>query len=213
MSNDRMPTIADALGGFAASLRPDDIPEPVRERARHLILDAVGRFLDRDVKPHVHHLEHDDIYPEDWASIGASHSDVGGYAGGDASSFDADPLFTAMPAFFDRSVAAAADASSVVVASGAGYAPGDVLEIGKDGVARTVSNVAGGTVTFAPPLALAAAKGTQIRNWDMAIGTQNAHLKAGSPCINVGTPVNAPAKDLEGNGRVGLPDLGVYEHP
>ena len=42
MSNDRMPTIADALGGFAASLRPDDIPEPVRERARHLILDAVG---------------------------------------------------------------------------------------------------------------------------------------------------------------------------
>ncbi|BBK37480.1 isovaleryl-CoA dehydrogenase [Allostella sp. ATCC 35155] len=30
-----------------------------------MILDAVGRFLDRDVKPHVHHLEHDDIYPEE----------------------------------------------------------------------------------------------------------------------------------------------------
>lgn len=42
MSNDRMPTIADALAGFAASLRPNDIPEAVRERARHLILDAVG---------------------------------------------------------------------------------------------------------------------------------------------------------------------------
>jgi hypothetical protein len=155
----------------------------------------------------------DDIYPEDWASIGASHSDVGGYAGVDASSFDASPLFAAMPAFFDRSVAAAADVSSVVVASGAGYAMGDVLEIGKDGVARTVNNVAGGTVSFAPPLAAAAAKGTQIRNWDLAIGTLNARLAAGSPCINVGTPVNAPAKDLEGNGRVGLPDLGVYEHP
>src|SRR5581483_6639951 len=29
-----------------------------------LILDSVERFLDREVKPHVHALEHDDIYPE-----------------------------------------------------------------------------------------------------------------------------------------------------
>ena len=28
-----------------------------------LILDSVERFLDRDVKPYVHALEHDDIYP------------------------------------------------------------------------------------------------------------------------------------------------------
>jgi alkylation response protein AidB-like acyl-CoA dehydrogenase len=28
-----------------------------------LILDAVARFLDRDVRPHVHQLEHDDVYP------------------------------------------------------------------------------------------------------------------------------------------------------
>src|ERR1700726_4912739 len=28
-----------------------------------LILDSVGRFLDREVKPHVHALEHDDIRP------------------------------------------------------------------------------------------------------------------------------------------------------
>ncbi len=30
-----------------------------------LILDSVGRFLARDVKPYVHALEHDDIYPEE----------------------------------------------------------------------------------------------------------------------------------------------------
>jgi len=42
MGNDRAPTIADALAGFAATLRPGNIPEAVRERARHLILDAVG---------------------------------------------------------------------------------------------------------------------------------------------------------------------------
>jgi alkylation response protein AidB-like acyl-CoA dehydrogenase len=28
-----------------------------------LILDSVARFLEREVKPHVHALEHDDIYP------------------------------------------------------------------------------------------------------------------------------------------------------
>jgi alkylation response protein AidB-like acyl-CoA dehydrogenase len=28
-----------------------------------LILDSLGRFLDREVKPHVHALEHDDIWP------------------------------------------------------------------------------------------------------------------------------------------------------
>src|SRR3954464_3768436 len=30
-----------------------------------LILDSVGRFLEREVRPHVHALEHDDVYPEE----------------------------------------------------------------------------------------------------------------------------------------------------
>src|SRR6185437_10541309 len=30
-----------------------------------MILDSVERFLARDVKPYVHHLEHDDVYPAD----------------------------------------------------------------------------------------------------------------------------------------------------
>ena len=53
-----------------------------------LILDSVGRFLDREVKPHVHALEHDDIWPEDivegmkalglfGATIGADHGGLG----------------------------------------------------------------------------------------------------------------------------------------
>src|SRR6478736_3536840 len=29
-----------------------------------MVLDAIDAFLERDVKPHVHRLEHDDIYPE-----------------------------------------------------------------------------------------------------------------------------------------------------
>lgn len=35
-------TISERLARFAASLSPSDLPEPVRERARLLILDAVG---------------------------------------------------------------------------------------------------------------------------------------------------------------------------
>src|SRR5438876_12298820 len=53
-----------------------------------LILDSVGRFLDREVRPHVHALEHDDIWPEDivegmsalglfGATIGADHGGLG----------------------------------------------------------------------------------------------------------------------------------------
>ncbi|HMK67376.1 MAG TPA: acyl-CoA dehydrogenase family protein, partial [Stellaceae bacterium] len=53
-----------------------------------LILDSVRRFLDREVKPHVHRLEHDDIYPEEiveqmkalglfGATIDAEHGGLG----------------------------------------------------------------------------------------------------------------------------------------
>src|SRR5437763_6375852 len=53
-----------------------------------LMLDSVGRFLDREVKPHVHALEHDDIYPEEivegmkalglfGATIGAEYGGLG----------------------------------------------------------------------------------------------------------------------------------------
>ena len=53
-----------------------------------LILDSVGRFLERKVKPHVHALEHDDVYPEEivegmkalglfGATIGAEYSGLG----------------------------------------------------------------------------------------------------------------------------------------
>jgi alkylation response protein AidB-like acyl-CoA dehydrogenase len=53
-----------------------------------LILDSLGRFLDREVKPYVHALEHDDIYPEEivegmkalglfGATIGAEYGGLG----------------------------------------------------------------------------------------------------------------------------------------
>src|SRR5215213_3077263 len=51
-----------------------------------LILDSVGRFLDREVKPHVHALEHDDIYPEEivagMKSLGLFGATIGAEYGG-----------------------------------------------------------------------------------------------------------------------------------
>jgi alkylation response protein AidB-like acyl-CoA dehydrogenase len=53
-----------------------------------LILDTLGRFLEREVRPHVRALEHDDVYPEDivagmkalglfGATIGAGYGGLG----------------------------------------------------------------------------------------------------------------------------------------
>jgi alkylation response protein AidB-like acyl-CoA dehydrogenase len=40
-------------------------PRVQEDEQEALILDAVARFLDREVKPYVHALEHDDVYPEE----------------------------------------------------------------------------------------------------------------------------------------------------
>jgi hypothetical protein len=37
-------------------------------------------------------------------------------------------------------------------------------------------------------------------------------LQADSPCINAGDPSGAPAIDILGNPRIGLPDIGAYEY-
>ena len=40
-----MPTISETLATFAHQLRPEQVPPEVNERARHLILDAIGCAL------------------------------------------------------------------------------------------------------------------------------------------------------------------------
>jgi hypothetical protein len=37
------------------------------------------------------------------------------------------------------------------------------------------------------------------------------HLQVGSPCIDKGTAVGAPAADIEGTPRDAVPDMGAYE--
>jgi alkylation response protein AidB-like acyl-CoA dehydrogenase len=61
------------------------MPNPDLEQEQ-LILDSVGRFLDREVKPHVHVLEHDDIYPaeivEGMKALGLFGATIGADYGG-----------------------------------------------------------------------------------------------------------------------------------
>jgi hypothetical protein len=155
-----------------------------------------------------------EVSPATWSLVGTSHSDVGGYGGTDASTIDASPLFVASPAFFDRTPAGASAAGVVPVAATAGYTVGDTLEIGGDGVARTVSAVdaALGTVTFSPALAAAAAKGTQIRDWGAvaSVPALDLHLTAASPCAGTGDPSVAPADNLDGDPTPSPPDMGAY---
>ena len=43
------------------------------------------------------------------------------------------------------------------------------------------------------------------------VGGGDYHLQAGSPCIDQGTAVGAPAADVEGTPRDATPDMGAYE--
>jgi alkylation response protein AidB-like acyl-CoA dehydrogenase len=64
------------------------MPDTADAEQDRLILDSIGRFLEREVKPHVHALEHDDMYPEEivegmkalglfGATIGADYGGLG----------------------------------------------------------------------------------------------------------------------------------------
>ena len=58
--------LADAVvGAEHGTLRCPASPAPhTNSMTDTMILDAIDAFLERDVAPHVHALEHDDIYPD-----------------------------------------------------------------------------------------------------------------------------------------------------
>jgi hypothetical protein len=156
----------------------------------------------------------DDIHPVSWTAVGASHCDVSGYGGADASTFDQDPLYKSTPAFFDHTSAVTTATNAVVVSAASAYAVGDLLEIGSDGAGRAVSAIdaASGTLTFSPALATPAPKGTQVRDWGAVamLPTLDLHLLAASPCVGAGSSAFAPADNLDGDANPNPPDIGAY---
>jgi hypothetical protein len=108
---------------------------------------------------------------------------------------------------------------------------GDVIEIGLDDIARTITVDLGATLTFTPALTVASTADTLIHNWgpgatDLVV---DLHLSPSSPCIDTGDTSALPTDtadldgdgdtlevlphDLGGNTRVvgGDVDMGAYE--
>lgn len=152
-----------------------------------------------------------DVDPPDWVSLITSHSDIHSYMGTDGTTIDADPLFVKVPVAFDHVTVALGAVNQVQVSAPASFSAGQHIEIGGDGVDRTVSQVVANTVTFSPTLAAPAPQGTTIRNWGGAFGALDAGLTAGSMCIDAGDSAAAPLLDLAGKPRVGTADIGAYE--
>ena len=85
---------------------------------------------------------------------------------------------------------------------------GDIIEIGDDDVARTVTEFDGAECTFSPALADAAASGRRVDIWGPGVTNlqTDLHLQPGSPCIDGGDGLTAPESDLDGLPRFDDPD-------
>jgi hypothetical protein len=144
-------------------------------------------------------------------ALATLYCDLHGMAGSDAHTFDMAPLFKAVPAFVDKTTFATGTMNTVQVASTSIYGMTDVIEIGGDGVARTLSSASGGILTFSPPLAAAAPVGAEVRDWGAMFEKLDLSLMASSPCVAAGDPAVAPAKDITGKSWTGTPNMGAYE--
>ncbi|HEX4405453.1 MAG TPA: right-handed parallel beta-helix repeat-containing protein [Polyangia bacterium] len=127
-------------------------------------------------------------------------------------SFDADPMFGNVP-LATRFAEEAGDVGDLPVANADKvFAVGDRVELGVDGVARTVTAVAGDQVSFAPPLTVAVPRFARIDLWaaDAPSLTLDLSPRAGSPLIDAASAA-APALDVFGHARDGKPDIGAVE--
>jgi predicted outer membrane repeat protein len=142
------------------------------------------------------------------------YSDVeGGYFG--TGNIDQDPELANVPLLWDRTVDPGGT-DYVVVADWSRYATGDVIELGDDGLQRSVVDIrrALDQVQFSPALSDPTSDGMLVANWGPSPTSvhEDFHLRASSPCIDSANDADAPDEDLEGNPRCGTADMGAYEH-
>lgn len=154
-------------------------------------------------------------------TYGASYvvySDImGGWGGYGYSNINADPLFVHAPAQWDACINNGTT-TTLEVGDGSIYQVGDVIEIELDGVARTVTAVAGNTVTFTPAFPVNTQGGMVVAIW--GAGATNLvldlSLQPTSPAIDAGwnNGGTAPVVDILGNPRPSGAtwDMGAYEY-
>lgn len=110
-----------------------------------------------------------------------------------------DPCFVHAPDFCDRIIANSTKTTIIIWDSNI-YEVNDVIEYWNDGIARTITNINAGTLTFTPALDANSVKGYRINNWGIGATDmeEDFRLKPSSPCINAGDP-NSPTDFNEYN--------------
>ena len=138
-----------------------------------------------------------------------------GNSGGDEGNIRSAPKFIHAPRYWDRTKDAGTSTTLKVDYANI-YKTGQVLELDGDGVARTVTGVVSGEVTFSPALPFASLAGMAVEIWDSGETDlrEDYRLRADSPGRNAGTPDGAPGGDILGSPRSSCPggvDMGARE--
>jgi hypothetical protein len=130
-----------------------------------------------------------------------------------------DPRFNDIPLLRTRTELGSS-ASTLNVAGASGhFAVGDIITVGEDGVGRTVTATLDTAITLSPALNSPPALHTVVDNWgpSAVFITQDASLRADSPCIDAGdnSAVFPDLADLDGDGDVTepVPVLGRFGEP
>jgi parallel beta-helix repeat protein len=143
------------------------------------------------------------------------------YSGQDAQSVKADPMFNNVPLQMGVSIVKGSTANTLVMRDGTtGFAVGNKIEIGMDGVVRTITGITGTTITFDVPLGSAPLFSKHVYNWGNRTNFEwDTRLAAGSPGLTMssgGGPVGSllsisqyKAGDFNGDGKRDLPKLPV----
>jgi hypothetical protein len=150
-------------------------------------------------------------YPAGFYVVDATYSNIadGSYADPSYANISANPLFLNAAVFFDWAIAVGTT-TTVQVFDGTIYSVNDVIEINDDGVARTVTATAAGTVTFTPALPDVSTGGDSIKNFGSGgsvIDDYNLQTSpTPSPSIDAGDPdiVYNDRDDNDDN----VPDVG-----
>jgi hypothetical protein len=126
----------------------------------------------------------------------------------DAGSAESDPLLLNIP-LRTRFTEREGTPSELRVANLSEFAVGDRLELGDDGVERTVTEVTDQRLVFAPALATNTARFLRIDVWPLAAPSLNVdlHLDPASPAIDQGSDL-APLLDVYGQARIDVPGVG-----
>jgi hypothetical protein len=126
----------------------------------------------------------------------------------DAAGAESDPLLLNAP-LRTRFTERAGSPTELRVADLSEFAVGDRLELGDDGVERTVTEVTDQRVVFEPALATNTARFLRIDSWPLTAPSLDAdlHLDLTSPAIDRASDL-APLLDVYGQARSDIPGVG-----